>query len=136
MDAVQRMRKKAYDYGYLRTNPYCYVTNSAGYIEIQPVNPAYIYVPTYDPVVVFGPPRPGFVIGGAIRFGPAVVIGASFAPWGWANPHFLWGGHAIIFDYTPWNRVWINRGFYVHPYARPWVHVVGPRVERHEVHHN
>jgi hypothetical protein len=136
MDAVQRMRKKAYDYGYLRTNPYCYVTNSAGYIEIQPVNPAYIYVPAYDPVVVFGPPRPGFVIGGAIRFGPAVVIGASFAPWGWANPHFLWGGHAIIFDYTPWNRVWINRGFYVHPYARPWVHVVGPRVERHEVHHH
>jgi hypothetical protein len=112
------------------------VTNSAGYIEIQPVNPAYIYVPTYDPVVVFGPPLPGFVIGGAIRFGPVVVIGASFAPWGWANPHFLWGGHAIIFDDTPWNRVWINRGFYVHPYARPWIHVVGPRVERHEVHHH
>jgi len=54
------MRKKAYDYGYLRSNPYCYVTNSGGYVEIQPVNPAYIYVPMYDPVVVFGPPRPGF----------------------------------------------------------------------------
>jgi Protein of unknown function (DUF3300) len=79
MDAIQRMRKKPYHYGYLRSNPYCYVTSSGGYIEIEPVNPAYIYVPVYDPVVVFAPPRPGFVIGGAIRFGPAVVIGASFA---------------------------------------------------------
>jgi hypothetical protein len=134
MDAIQRMRKKAYDYGYLRSNAYCYVTNTGGYIEIQPVNPAYIYVPFYDPVVVFGPPRPGFAISGAIRFGPSVVIGASFFPWGWAHPHFLWGGHAIIVDDTPWNRVWINRGFYVHPYAHPWVHVVGPRAEHHRFH--
>ncbi len=136
MDAVQRERKKAYDYGYLRSNPYCYVTDAGGYLEIQPVNPAYIYVPYYDPLVVFGPPRPGFAIAGAIRFGPGVVIGASFAPWGWAHAHFLWGGHAIIFDDTPWNRVWINRGFYVHPYAHPWVHVVGHPVEIHPVHHH
>ena len=126
MDAVQRMRRQSYDYGYLRSNPYCYVTNSDGYIEIQPVNPAYIYVPTYDPLLVSGPPRPGFAIEGAIRFGPAVIIGGAFAPWGWLHPHFLWGGHAIVFDDTPWNRVWINRGFYVHPYAHPWRRGAGP----------
>jgi hypothetical protein len=47
---------------------------------------------------------------------------------------FLVGCHAIIIDHTPWNRVWINGGFYVYPYAHPWVRVVGPRVERHSFH--
>src|ERR1700728_2812676 len=67
MDAVQRLRKQARKYGYLQTNPYCNVVETDGYVEILPVNAAYIYVPYYDPFVVFGPPAPGFVVGGAIR---------------------------------------------------------------------
>jgi len=131
MDAVQRLRKKAREFGYLRTNPYCTVVENDGYIEIFPVNPAYIYVPTYDPLVVFAAPRPGFVIGGAIGWGPAVVITAGFFPWGWAHPYFGWRAHAIFFDATPWGRVWANRGYYFQPYAHPWVRPVGPRVEVH-----
>ena len=131
MDAVQRLRKKAREFGYLRTNPYCTVVENDGYIEIYPVNPAYIYVPTYDPLVVFAAPRPGFFIGGAIGWGPAVVITAGFFPWGWAHPYFGWRAHAIFFDATPWGRVWVNRGYYFQPYAHPWVRPVGPRVEVH-----
>ena len=131
MDAVQRLRKKAREFGYLRTNPYCTVVENDGYIEILPVNPAYIYVPTYDPLVVFAAPRPGFFIGGAIGWGPAVVITAGFFPWGWAHPYFGWRAHAIFFDATPWGRVWANRGYYFQPYAHPWVRTVGPRVEVH-----
>jgi hypothetical protein len=131
MDAVQRLRKKAREFGYLRTNPYCTVVENDGYIEIFPVNPAYIYVPTYDPLVVFAAPRLGFFIGGAIGWGPAVVITAGFFPWGWAHPYFGWRAHAIFFDATPWGRVWANRGYYFHPYAHPWVRPVGPRVEVH-----
>ncbi|MGA7918072.1 MAG: DUF3300 domain-containing protein [Candidatus Acidiferrales bacterium] len=131
MDAVQRLRKKAREFGYLQTNPYCTVVENDGYIEIFPVNPAYIYVPTYDPLVVFAAPRPGFFIGGAIGWGPAVVITAGFFPWGWAHPYFGWRAHAIFFDATPWGRVWANRGYYFHPYAHPWVRPVGPRVEVH-----
>ena len=131
MDAVQRLRKQARKYGYLQTNPYCTVVETGGYVEILPVNPAYIYVPVYDPLVVFAPPRPGIVIGAAIGWGPAVVITAGFAPWGWTHAYFAWGAHAIIFDETPWHRVWANRGYYVHPYAHPWVRPVGPRVEVH-----
>lgn len=131
MDAVQRMRRQAYNYGYLRPNAYVNVRDAAGYIEIDPVNPEYIYVPEYDPALVFAPPPPGFAIGAALRFGPAIIMGGAFAPWGWAQVGFVWGRHDIIFDYTPWSRVWINRGFYVHPYAHPWVRPVAPRIEVH-----
>jgi hypothetical protein len=131
MDAVQRLRKQARKYGYLQTNPYCNIVETDGYVEILPVNPAYIYVPYYDPFVVFGPPAPGFFVGGAIRWGPAVIITAGFFPFGWVHPYFLWGAHTIYFDRTPWSRVWVNRGYYVHPYAHPWVWRAGPRVEVH-----
>jgi hypothetical protein len=134
MDAVQRMRHQSYQYGYLRSNPYDNVVDADNDIEILPVNPAYIYVPTYDPFIVFGAPRPGFFIGGAIHFGPGIVIGAGFAPWGWAHPYFNWHTHGIFFDATPWGRTWYNRGYYVHPYARPYVRRPGPPVERHEFH--
>ena len=131
MDAIQRLRQQAWSYGYLRSSPYDTVVNSAGYIEIVPVNPAYIYVPEYDPAIVFAPPPPGFVVAGAIHFGPAVVLGAAFAPWGWLNVGFLWGAHSIILDGTPWGRVWWNRGFYIHPYAHPWIRRPGPPIEIH-----
>ena len=131
MDAVQRLRHKAHEYGYLRSSPYDNVVEAGGEIEILPVNSEYIYVPTYDPFVVFAPPPPGFFIGGAIHFGPAIVIGTWFGPWGWAHPYFDWHAHAIFFDATPWGRVWVNRGFYFHPYAHPFVPRVGPRMEIH-----
>jgi hypothetical protein len=83
MDAVQRMRQRAQSYGYLASNSYINVVSSGGYIQILPLNPGVVYVPSYDPVVVFAPPRPGFVIGGAIHFGPGITIGAAFGGWGW-----------------------------------------------------
>jgi hypothetical protein len=133
MDAVQRMRQEAYNYGYLRTSPYDTVTYDDGYVQIIPVNPDYIYVPAYDPGVVFVRPRVGIAVGfgGFIHFGPAVVLGVGFAPWGWAHPYFGWRDHAIFFDGAPWGRTWGNRGYYRHPYAHPWVRRPGPRVEIH-----
>lgn len=132
MDAIQRDRQQAYSYGYLRSTPYDNVINDGNYVQIVPVNPAYMYVPYYDPAVVFVRPRPGFAVGMGIRFGPAVVIGGAFAPWGWGSIGFAWGAHNILIDHTPWNRMWVNRGYYVHPYARGWAHGPGPRIERHE----
>lgn len=132
MDAVQRMRREARDYGYLIPNGYVNVVDSAGYIEILPLNPGVFYVPFYDPVVVFARPRPGVVVGTAIRFGPAVTISATFGTWGWwTGPAFYWPAHAIVIGGHPWERDWVNRGFYVHPYSHPWVRPLGPRVEIH-----
>ena len=131
MDAVQRERRKAYDYGYLRTNPQI-VVNPGPYIEILPANPAFIVVPYYNPLVVFAPPRPGFFVGGAIGFGYGISIGAAFRPWGWGVNRFAWGEHRVFINNAPWGRTWVNRGAYVHPYAVQ--RYAGPRpAERHEL---
>jgi hypothetical protein len=132
MDAVQRMRQRAMGYGYLTPNDCMNVTSSGGYIQILPVDPNVVYVPYYDPVVVFAPPRPGFAIGGAIHFGPGITIGAAFGGWGWwLGSGFAWPSHTILIDRRPWDRVWVNRSAYIHPYVHPWVRPVGPRVEVH-----
>jgi len=134
MDAVQRMRQLARRYGYLTTNGYINVIATGGYIQLLPVNPDVLYVPYYDPLVVFAPPRPGFAVGGAIHFGPAVTIGAIFGGWGWwLGSGFAWPSHTILIDRRPWRRVWINRSEYIHPYMHPWVRPVGPRVEVHRL---
>jgi hypothetical protein len=134
MDAIQDQRQKAYNYGYLRTNPqYRVVTAGPGDIEILPVNPNVIYVPYYDPNVVYFRPRPGFFVGGAISFGPSIFVG-SFLPWGWGGVSFGWRAHSIVINNRPWERTWVNRGTYVHPYAFPArPRVAAPRIERHEL---
>jgi hypothetical protein len=131
MDAVQRLRQQAYSYGYLRSNSDIDVIDQGGYIEIQPFNPYLYYVPVYDPLIVFGPPRPGLFVGGVIRFGPAVTLGLSFGRFGWFGAGFAWGEHAVLIDHRPWVRSYANRSVYVHPYARPYVRPAAPRAEQH-----
>lgn len=132
MDAVQRMRQKAKDFGYLRSNGQV-VVGGGPYIAITPVNAGFIPVPYYDPLVVYAAPRPGFFIGGAIGFGFGVTIGAFFRPWGWGYSRFDWGAHAVIINSRPWGRVWGNRFAYAHPY--PGVHrwAAPGRVEGHQL---
>ncbi len=138
MDAVQRQRAAAQRYGYLRTNGQV-VVSGGPYITILPVNPAYVVVPYYDPAIVFFAPRPGFFVGGAIRFGFGVGIGGFFAPWGWGPGliRFDWGGHGVFLGGARWGRTWVNRGAYVHPgYAgihRPAPGFVRP-AESHAMH--
>jgi hypothetical protein len=132
MDAVQRERKKAKDYGYLRSNTQVVVAGGP-YITVLPVNPEFLVVPYYDPAVVFFPPRPGIVVGGAIHFGYGISLGVWFRPWGWGYNRFDWGTHVVVVNNAPWRRTWVNRREYVHPYE---IHrFEGPRpAERHELH--
>jgi hypothetical protein len=138
MDAVQRQRAAAQRYGYLRSGPQV-VVGGGPYITIMPVNPAFVVVPYYDPAVVFFAPRPGFVVGGAIRFGYGVGIGTYFAPWGWGPGalRFDWGAHRVWVGGQPWGRTWVNRGVYVHPgyagFRRPAPGYARPP-EGHEMH--
>lgn len=119
MDAVQRMRQRARDNGYLRSNGQVIVSGGP-YVAIMPANPEYMAVPYYDPRVVYVRPRPGFLAGGAIRFGYGITLGVAFRPWGWGYDRFEWGRHEVYIDNRPWGRAWANRRVYVHPY--PEVH--------------
>ena len=94
MDAIQRLRAKAQANGKLETTKQQKVTvkqdqGSAPIIEIEPASPDVVYVPYYDPAVVYGdwpypayppyyfPPPAGWVVGGAIATG--VAWGAAYA---------------------------------------------------------
>ena len=99
MDAVQRMRKKAQDSGNLKSTEQqkveTKVIESKSVIVVEQANPQVVYVPSYDPVVVWGPPvypyppiyypPPGYYAAGlAISFGVGVMMGAFWSGgWGW-----------------------------------------------------
>jgi Protein of unknown function (DUF3300) len=121
MEAVQRERRKARDYGYLRSNAQV-VVSGGPYITIMPANPGYVCVPAYDPRVVFAAPRAGFYVGGAIGFGFGIALGAAFRPWGWGVSHFEWNRHEMYVGDARWGRNWGNRAHYTHPYYRPYYH--------------
>ena len=134
MDSIQRNRRKAYDFGYLRSNAQVAV-GYGPYITIAPVSPGYIAVPYYDPNIVFFPPRPGIVVGAAIGFRFGVTIGAFFRPWGWGVGYgrFDWGAHRAFINDHVWERTWVNRGAYVHPYEGVRRYDARPP-EHHELH--
>ena len=113
MDAVQRLRQQAYSYGYLASNSDIDVVDQGGYIEIQPFNPSLYYVPIYDPLIVFGPPRPGFFVGGVIRFGAPVALGVSFGRFGWFGSGFGWCRSSVLIDHRPWVAQRVNRSAHV-----------------------
>ncbi len=137
MDAVQYQRYQAYNYGYLRDPQFAQYerVNVIGprMIEILPASPGLYYVPSYNPLIVYAPPRPHAYAGGffSFGFGGGIQIGAAFSPWGWGGVGFGWREHNILVDNRPWGRTFVNRGEYVHPYAQPYRPVGGPRVEGH-----
>jgi hypothetical protein len=55
MDTVQGLRRRAQASGYLQTGEYYAVQQQGQAIAIYPVQPQAIYVPYYDPYVVYGP---------------------------------------------------------------------------------
>ena len=114
MDAIQNLRREAQQYGYLQSGPQMQVVEDGGYIDIVPVG-GYMYVPMYDPYVVFARPRPGFFVGGAIRFG------GGFR-WISGYNRFDWRRHEVFVN----RRVWAPS---VRTYAPPRT---GPEQRRFE----
>jgi hypothetical protein len=141
MDAVQRMRALSMNYGYLRSGPRVVVARNGAFITIMPVNPAFIYVPYYDPAIVFVAPRAGFAIGAAINFGFGFNLGVAFRPWGWGAVRLDWASHGWFVHDSPWGRNWSNRTVYVHNYPglqrfdRPGVRPAGAPGARAEAPH-
>ncbi len=101
MDAVQRMRQKAKSAGNLRSNDQEKVVESNNDIEIQPASPDVVYVPEYDPWLVYGPGLvawPGWYWYPGLYFvGPGIGFGLGFGigwyggfGWGWGHWGFDW----------------------------------------------
>src|SRR6266404_385431 len=55
-DAVQTMRQQARKAGHLNSSEQENVTDQDGTIAIEPANPDVVYVPAYDPWLVYGAP--------------------------------------------------------------------------------
>ena len=120
MDGIQTLRRQAMDFGYLRNGQQVRVEQNGRFIAIQPESPGFMYVPIYNPSIVFASRRSGSVFGGGgISYSTRVPIAGGFSAWGWAlgGPRFDWAAHAMIIDRDPWNRTWSNRQTYQHPYA-------------------
>ena len=104
MDAVQRMRAKAQGAGNLKSSQQQKVESktveSKNVIVIEQADPQIVYVPSYNPTVVYGAPAypypsiyypPGY---GLLAFGTGVAIGAAWGNGGWG-----WGcgwGHGDV----------------------------------------
>jgi hypothetical protein len=134
MDAVQRMRKKAYDAGNLKSSQQITVVQSSPQvIVIQPPSPAVIYVPVYSPQAVYvASPPTGVVVAAAIGFAVAVALTPSYCNsyWGYRSG-FGWSSRTVVIYNGAWGRTWVNHNVYIHTwggynrgfYAKPYAYV-------------
>ena len=134
MDAIQRLRTKAQANNKLASNKQQTVsTQQQGgkqVIIIAPTQPGTIYVPYYDPTVVYGPwpypayppyywPPPAYIGAGVIATGLAFGAGYALGRWasgGYWGGGFNWGGNNININRNV-NINNINRGG-----GNNWVH--------------
>ncbi len=139
MDSVQRLRQQAQKAGNLKSNEQIKVSTEAApppvaptstttvvqqsapatqYIVIQPANPSVVYVPAYNPAVVYGPwlypayppfyypPPPGYWFSRTVATGIAwgIGIGVSNALWGGCN----WGRGDVNINVNRYNNINVN----------------------------
>src|SRR5580700_8341528 len=111
MNAVQVMRARAQAAGNLKSSEQVKVETEEKTIVIEPVAPEVVYVPAYDPWIVYGAPvvvwpgwypYPGlYVAGPGVSFGVGFPIGlfAGYA-WGWHGWGCDWGHRTVVFNHN------------------------------------
>ena len=135
-DAVQTLRQQARSAGYLNSNEQEKVTSQGSTIVIEPANPEVVYVPAYDPWLVYGAPIvaypvwypvPGIFWGGiGLSFGLGFGIGyfGGFG-WGWGHWGYDWHGRRAFFDhhaYASHSREFGHEGFHHGDFRRSGLH--------------
>jgi len=134
MDTVQSLRRRAQAAGNLASTPQQSVSDRDNEITIAPAQPDVIYVPVYDPFVIYGswwapdyppwfwypPPIYGYpagiIIMTQIVFGRPCRI--SHDHWNWAHPE--WHGHRI--DLNPGGNAFWNSPGHPPPPGGTWQH--------------
>ncbi len=126
MDAVQEMRQRAQEAGNLKTTPQQTVTSQDSTIIIEPASPEVVYVPAYDPWLVYGGPVeawPGWYEYPGIWYGdPYLSFGVGYGigyyggyGWGWHHWGSDWHNRVVIHDhdrYYSHSRSFYNRNDY------------------------
>jgi hypothetical protein len=126
--AVQAMRQKARNAGHLNSNEQQKVTTQGNTVIIEPANPEVVYVPAYDPWLVYGTPifaYPGwYPVPGIFLAGPAISFGFGFGigffggfGWGWNHWGCDWHGHRVIYNHNTYisrSRTIVNRRNFNH----------------------
>src|SRR5580700_936578 len=121
--AIQTMRQRAQAAGNLKTTPQETVNTTGKTIVIQPAAPDVVYVPQYDPWLVYGDPLavfPGwYPYPGLFWDGPGIYWGLGFGVglfggfgWGWHNWGYDWRGGRGVFNHSPYishSRSIVNR---------------------------
>ncbi|MFH0997817.1 MAG: DUF3300 domain-containing protein [Pseudomonadota bacterium] len=145
MDTIQDLRAKAHALGNLKTTREQVVVVQEQRIVIEPADPQYVYVPAYNPILVYGPwwyPAyppyyyypPGYVAvrSGVVSFGVGLAVGVA---WGYAWGNVNWAGNHVYVH--PYRHVTINN-YYKHGYSQ-WrhdpSHGSGPSEWRHDPSH-
>lgn len=110
MNAIQVMRERAEKAGSLKSTSQENVTQRGQTIVIEPADPEVVYVPEYDPWLVYGEPigiwPDWYWYPGLFFDGPGIAFGFGFGVgffggygWGWHNWGYDWHHHGIRFDH-------------------------------------
>ncbi|WP_405044952.1 DUF3300 domain-containing protein, partial [Paraburkholderia sp.] len=124
MDSVQRLRAQAQKAGNLKSNEQQKVvvqqapSSTTQTIVIEPANPQVVYVPTYNPTVVYGtwpypayppvymPPPPGYALATGFVSGLAFGAGVAVANSLWGG--FGWNSHDVNINVNRYNNINVN----------------------------
>ena len=131
MDAVQVMRGRAQKSGNLKSTPQEDIATQGQTITIEPANPDVVYVPQYDPWLVYGAPLgvwPGwYPYPGLYLAGPGIGFGVGFGlgffggfGWGWGHWGFDWHNRTVIYNhntYVSHSRTFVNHNNFGHGFS-------------------
>jgi hypothetical protein len=129
MRTVQMLRVRAQQAGNLQSTDQQRVIVQDRTILIEPAQPQYVFIPVYNPTIIFGPwwapayvpwywypppiwgyppapPNWGYYPG----FFWGRGWGITYNNWGWCRPN--WGGNNIHINVNNTNNVWVNRPAY------------------------
>src|SRR5262245_34738791 len=132
MDSIQRLRAKADANDKLKTTKQQKVTKKSEggkqYIVIEPTDPQTVYVPYYDPAVVYGAwPYPAYPPyywgasywpGGGALLATGLAFGAGYAVGRWASGGNYWGGGVNWGN----NNINVNRPVNINTGGNNWNH--------------
>ena len=105
MNSIQQLRARASAAGSLRDTPQQRVVQDQEVIRIVPAQPDVIYVPSYNPQVVYVEPAVGFAVTPYISFGIGFTLG-----W-WLDLDCDWHGRFVYY-----------RRWHSYPYGAPFPH--------------